>query len=163
MIPSILNGWELFLDNIFRELAERGIRRSELQIDHVCYRVETQARYDDLKLELLEYCDLAHESSVGNRMIAILQFKKLLVYHEYNIHFLELPAPKKGSPYVEGLQHVDLTVSPSLEMFMGIHPLPEYNTDAIHKAGHAVLTLKLPSGEVDFSNSSIEREINRRQ
>ena len=57
-----------------------GLPISDWFIDHLCYRVETQVRYAELKQELASENKLLIESEIGGRMIS-----SFLLHQPYEI------------------------------------------------------------------------------
>lgn len=161
-MEEILNDIEPFIANINRGIDELSIDRAYLtQMDHVCYRVETEARYGELKERLSQVAIFLSESVVSSRVITTFEFKDPLHVAGWEIPFLELPAPKNGSPYAEGLEHVEFVVRDGdLDAFQAAHPQladifshkgmskkinPELGLKA---AGISVKFHKIPLGEV---------------
>lgn len=159
---EVLNGIEPFIADINRGIDELSIDRSYLtMMDHVCYRVESEARYTELKERLSQAAIFLSESIVSNRVITTFEFNDPLRVDGWKIPFLELPAPKEGSPYAEGLEHVEFVVrNGDLDAFQTAHSHlanlfshkgmskkinPELGLKA---AGISVKFHKLPLGEV---------------
>lgn len=110
------------VSKIANELSEYGIHREELtQLDHLCYRVETLERYEEMKRTLDTIATLCGESDVQGRPIAIYELHEYIVAGGWVIPYIELPAPKEGSYYPEGLEHAEFVVNGSLEQFVGRH------------------------------------------
>jgi predicted metalloenzyme YecM len=119
---DILGDYEGFIRTLTEGLKERGIARDELSMmDHICYRVETQERYQELLVSLVHDARLLGENEVGGRTIATFEFNDYLQVDSWTVPYLELPAPKEGSPYTEGLEHAELVVIGSLERFIQRH------------------------------------------
>lgn len=119
---EILDDYESFVRSLSEGLSARGIKRDELSMmDHICYRVETNERYQELLVELSREAHLLGESEVSGRMIATFEFNEYLQVDDWTVPYLELPAPKEGSPYAEGLEHAELVVIGSLERFLKRH------------------------------------------
>ena len=159
---DIFQGVEDFIANINRGLDELQVDRSFLtEADHICYRVETDERYSELVSELGKSAVLLSESMVGGRPIATFQLEQPLAVGGWQISYLELPAPKAGSEYPEGLEHVEFVVlGGNLERFIGYHAhladvfshkgmSKELNPElGLKAAGISVKFHKLPLGEV---------------
>jgi uncharacterized protein len=121
-MKDILGDYENFIRALGEGLGARGIERDELSMmDHVCYRVETNERYQELLALLSSKARLLGESEVGGRMIATFEFNDYLRVDGWVVPYLELPAPKEGSPYTEGLEHAELVVVGTLERFIERH------------------------------------------
>lgn len=161
-MDSVLQGAESFVGNINRGLDELKIDRSLLvEADHLCYRVETEARYHELLAELSQSAVLLGEQTVNGRPIATFQLSEPLDVGGWRISYLELPAPKPGSEYVEGLEHVEFVVlGGDLDRFKRVHQhlADTFSAKGMNKpvnpelglkaAGISVKFHRLPLGEV---------------
>jgi predicted metalloenzyme YecM len=118
-------------------------------MDHLCYRVETLERYDEMKMLLGQRAFFLDESEVAGRLITTFEFDDPLRAHGWRVPFLELPQPKEGSPYPEGLEHAELVVVGRLETFHKHHLLP-FDDKAMGKTINPELGLKLDGVSVKF-------------
>lgn len=117
-IGKLLGDYERFVATIDAGLETAGIDHFDLSMmDHICYRVETLERYDELFKAFGKTAMLLGESEVSGRLIATFEFEEPLEAAGWRIPYLELPQPKEGSPYPEGLEHVELVVVGSLSKF----------------------------------------------
>ena len=80
------------------------------EMDHVCYRVETNASYDAKRAALLSLGVLLTETNIGGRPIAMIQLHEPIRHAGFEVACVELPAPKPGRHYAEGLEHAELVV-----------------------------------------------------
>lgn len=121
-MKEFLGDPERFIETTSAELGEVGIQREELiQMDHICYRVETDKRYRTLKTGVQNVAELVAENQVNGREISTFEFYEPLQADGWTVPYLELPAPKAGSSYTEGWEHVELVTSGSLERFLQRH------------------------------------------
>lgn len=171
MKDSILEGVEDFVANIERGLDALEIDRGLLtEMDHICYRVETDERYRELVENLGQGAVLLGEHMVSGRLIATFQLNDPLEVSDWKISYLELPAPKEGSPYAEGLEHAEFVVlGGNLDRFRAQHAHLEevFATKGMSKeinpelglkaAGTSVKFHKLPLGEVVRIEELIQR------
>jgi predicted metalloenzyme YecM len=128
-MKEIIGDYETFIQRISAGLAAVGIARSELaEVDHICYRVETKARYDEMLRKLSGSATLLGESNVGGRKIATLELDDHLEVDGWIVPCIELPEPKEGSPYAEGLEHAELVVIGSLGKFAQRHATLPFET-----------------------------------
>ena len=81
-----------------------------LVCDHICYRVTSLEEYETAKAEALKISDLITETMVRGRPICIFKFFKPIQYEGLSISCLELPAPKPGSLYKKGFEHLEFVV-----------------------------------------------------
>ncbi len=150
-MQNIISGYEAFVDNVNRGLTECGIDRDELaMMDHICYRVETDERYDEMKRKLGEAAHLLGETEVSGRLIATFECDEPLRAGGWQIPCIELPQPKEGAPYPEGLEHVELVTVRSLEQFEALHPDLPFDHKGMGKTINPELGLKHAGISVKF-------------
>lgn len=148
---TILEGYETFVEDINKSFAEVNIGSHELaMLDHLCYRVETDARYSELKEQLTNTAMFLGEAIVGGRPISTFEFATPLLAHGWRIPYLELPAPKEGSPYPEGIEHAEFVVIGGLEKFLNLHEHLPFEMKGMNKKLNPELGLKLDNVAVKF-------------
>lgn len=82
-----------------------------MQLDHICYRVETKDEYQELYHQLVkEGADLLVEDSINGRLISTFKLQNPIIVDDREIYLLELPMPKNGSPYHSGWEHAEFVV-----------------------------------------------------
>jgi predicted metalloenzyme YecM len=144
----ILRGYERFVENIDRGLEVLGFEPEEFtEMDHICYRVATKAGFVGLMHMLGDETDgaeLLGMTMVNGRPIATFKLPQALKVGRWTIPCLELPAPKPGSNYENGLEHVELVVVGKLQEFQARHPDIEFGTDGMIKTINPELSLKNP-------------------
>lgn len=150
-MKQILGDYETFIKNIGAGLTTSGIDRSELaMMDHICYRVESQSRYDKLLGEFSSIAVLLGEAEVSGRKIATFELRDYIKVDGWTIPYLELPEPKNGSPYSEGLEHAELVVIGSLNNFAKRHTDLTFSTKGMSKDINPELGLKTDLLSVKF-------------
>ncbi|MGK0366435.1 MAG: CHAT domain-containing protein/predicted metalloenzyme YecM/tetratricopeptide (TPR) repeat protein [Saprospiraceae bacterium] len=145
-----------FLRQLFAEMQEAKADFSDLTIDHICYRVETEKRYLELKKELAQYSKLLTEKPISGRPIATFKLEEPFIFQNQKIYLLELPAPKKGSFYTEGWEHIEMVIKPSFQDFMAKNAHLDFDTKAINKKVNPEVRLTFPSGAVKFHHYSLD-------
>lgn len=100
-------------------LTSHGLNMEDfVQCDALCYRAETNQRYDELKQEFSTHADMIDETIIAGRNIAVFSLHTPLTAGQWNsIQFIELPQPKEGSPYPEGIDHVKFVTRTGLSQF----------------------------------------------
>ena len=105
-----------FLEEVFIEVKSQKIEVLNLQIDHICYRVETQEEYNSIKLceiwtkykNAQSKCPIEFLKTIGTQISAnIINGREIsnfilsepIKYKNYSIEVFELPSPKEESPY----------------------------------------------------------------
>ena len=126
-----------------------------LEADHVCWRTETNESYDSLVSALKAYpkSTLLIESLIGGRPIATFQLKDGISYKGRQVNVLEIPSPKEGSPYKEGLEHVEFVV--------GEHTDQSFHSpinDAIHEKALAKIISEHP--EIKWNTKASSKKVN---
>ena len=104
----------VFVQSIQARLLANGMDVTKLDADHVCWRNETVEEYTDLVTALraaVDECTLLVESNVGGRPIATFQLTKPIQCENRTIGVIEIPAPKDGSVYRSGLEHVEFVIA----------------------------------------------------
>ena len=113
-------------------IRDRNLDVSAYEADHVCWRTETWEEYEELVGSLKEYkdnknkngcCELLIESNIGGRPIATFSLHQGIIVppratasasmkrsSSRSIHVIEIPAPKEGSFYKRGLEHVEFVI-----------------------------------------------------
>jgi predicted metalloenzyme YecM len=153
----VLEAVKPFLDALFSGLATRGVDVRGLFLDHICYRVASDAAYEQRKGELLARGELLHEAMISGRRIAAVKLAAPIVYGERRIPLVELPAPKPGSPYAEGWEHAELVIPESFTAFMSKYSGLAWDTSATSKPHNPELRLALDGGlAVKFHHASLE-------
>lgn len=127
-LEKTLGNISVFLEKVFSALKNDGIAVSDYELDHVCYRVETKERYDELKELLKKHGTLLAENMIAGRPIAVYKLNKPFVYKDRKICCIELPSPKQGSKYREGFEHVEFVINMSFEEFIKKHASLEFDT-----------------------------------
>lgn len=151
-MKKLIGDYDGFVDNINKNLAEIGIdTRSEFTIcDHLCYRVGTDERYEEMKTLLGSGATNIGEVPVSGRLISTFELQEPLETGGWVIPWIELPAPKEGSGYEEGLEHAEFVVVKSLDDFRARHSDLPFNDKGMSKVINPELGLKLPGLSVKF-------------
>lgn len=150
-MKELIGDYEPFVANINWGLDESGIDRDDLSMmDHICYRVETNRRYCELRRQIGRSAKLLSESMVNGRMIAVFDFYEPLEVGGWRIPSLELPAPKQGSPYAEGLEHAEFVTVGSLDWFQERYEHLPFTHNGMKKDINPELGLKHAGMSVKF-------------
>ena len=118
-MKEIIGDYEAAVVNAEVLLEQHGIHPADLlQCDTLCYRVETNARYDELKQQLGQVTLLLNEVEVNGRLIAAFALKEpLQAGGQKSISYIELPQPKPGNAHAEGIEHVQFVTRLPLSQF----------------------------------------------
>lgn len=156
MVQELLGDYETFIGSIDAGLTKLGIERHELSMmDHVCYRVETIERYQEMLAKFSQIGTLLGENKVSGRMIATFELDDYLQAAGWSVPYLEVPAPKEGSPYPEGLEHAELVVVGSLERFLKRHAELPFSSKGMNKIINPEAGLKTEGISVKFHQQQL--------
>lgn len=158
-IEDILGRSEEFLGKIFSSLQGDGIDVADYELDHICYRVETQERYEELRDVLYSCGEMLIESEINGRMISTFKLDEPIEYQGREIYCVELPSPKRGSPYPEGYEHVEFVIDREFDEFMNLYPEVEFETKALCKKSNPDVSAKYNGFCVKFHQNSLEKVI----
>ena len=145
-----------FVASVRHELQARfGLDVTKLFADHVCYRTDNMEQYAEL-VEALRGSDafrLLIESEIGGRPIATFKLTRALISDNHPITVIEIPSPKKGSPYPAGLEHVEFVIG-SNDEDSSLSPL----NSKVHQSAFASWMEKYPA--VDWNTKAKDKECN---
>ena len=110
-----------FLEELFGNIERACIPIDTFQIDHICWRCDRVEEYIRVGKAFLSNegfeSDLLVEGMIGGRPIATFKLMDpIVVIHNGNpkeIECVEIPAPKAGSPYASGWEHIELVIGTS--------------------------------------------------
>ncbi|MEO1713796.1 MAG: GNAT family N-acetyltransferase [Bacteroidota bacterium] len=148
-----------FLHQMESDWQAEGYALPPLSIDHLCYRVESQARYFSLKEYLEREHTLLIESEIAGRPIATYQLAEPWLWKDQMIDVLELPAPKPEHPYAEGFEHLEVVVPVSLEQFLHRHTRIKVEQPKRQDPLNPTLKWTLPNGVIKFHERSLAEVI----
>lgn len=143
-MPFSINQFPEFLGCALAQTNAQNITQS--QIDHVCFRTETEARYHEVSAHFAERGSLLQTIVIAGREISTYRLTSPLYSQGYAIELVELPKPKTGSPYPEGWEHLEFLVPLPLQDFLGQHPNLAWNTRGLTHKLNPTVSLKLRDG-----------------
>lgn len=155
-MKELLGDYEGFIRAIDDGVKKLGIEKDELSMmDHICYRVETLDRYHEMLEKLSSIGTLLGESTINGRPIATFELNNYIQVAGWTVPFLELPAPKGSSPYIEGLEHVEFVVVGSLERFLARHEELPFSISGMSKLINPEAGLKTEGISVKFHEQQL--------
>lgn len=156
-VGTILQQVPQFVEDLLGDLAAVGVNVTQLDIDHVCFRVGTPEEYAHYRTEFGRVGRLLTEANVNGRPIATFKLHAPLVAGHRTIPLVELPAPKPGRAYATGLEHCEFVHPTPLLDLKTRHPHLTWDDGGMKKAHNPELALKLASGRVaKFHPTSLE-------
>ncbi|MBL7544131.1 MAG: VOC family protein [Bdellovibrionaceae bacterium] len=155
---------EIFLNALFKKMQARDLKISDhWDIDHLCFRVESQNAYESYKTTFSDLGVLLTESHVNGRAIATFELHTAIQYKDWLIRLIELPAPKKGKVTRAGFEHIEVVVDLPLEEIMEKHSTIEWDTSGLEKIFNSELEANFGESAVKFHHVSLKSVINFEQ
>ncbi len=155
----LINSSTTFLSQLFKMIKSKEIDVSQYELDHLCYRVETEDRYFEVKSILEKHGTLINESLVNGRPIAIYKLQEAISFSRRLIDIFELPSPKEGSNYEEGYEHVEFVTTESLDVFLEKYKDIKFDLKGQRKELNKDVRLRLGRYSVKFHELSLEEII----
>eukprot|EP01137_Pigoraptor_chileana_P020301 Opistho-2@493 len=159
-IRAVLGDVDAFASRLIGHLSAAGVDVSRYEMDHVCYRVESNDEYLEKKKELNTIGQqLYGDAIIGGRPIATFKLNEPIRTNGKEVTCVELPSPKRGSPYKTGLEHAEFVIDESFEAFMARHPSLVFDLDAINKEINADVRLSFEDGAISakFHHMPLEK------
>ncbi|HPF89715.1 MAG TPA: VOC family protein, partial [Flavobacteriales bacterium] len=91
--------------------------------------------------------------------IATFKLHAPINHQDRRIAVVELPAPKGGSPYPEGWEHVEFVVGEDPRVFAGRHPSLPWDMSGADKGSNPDVRLSYNGFSVKFHERSLEEVI----
>ncbi len=145
-----------FLNSLMIDLQQSEVDLKHWDIDHLCYRVETQAQYFEAQNLFKEMGQLLIESPVNGRMISTYKLHKPIRHSGRTIDIIELPAPKAGKITITGFEHIEVVVDETLTSLSEKYYRIPQDKGGLRKDFNAELELIFSSGALKFHYQSLE-------
>jgi predicted metalloenzyme YecM len=143
-----------FLEKLERALIAAGIDlASHWDLDHLCYRTQTDEEYTILKNEFLGFGKLLIESEVNGRLISTFKLNEFIVFKDWHIDLIELPAPKKAKITPRGFEHIEIVCDLTFEEL--IKQFSE-NPSGLSKLYNRELEISIDDINLKFHHCSLE-------
>lgn len=150
-LDAIIGNPHPFLDAIIAEIEQEGYDMADfVQIDHMCYRTTSLAQYDQKRRELATVATLLSENIINNRPIASFKLNEPFMHNTWRIDVIELPAPKPGSDYDAGLEHIEVVLYDDFDTFLKKYPRSDYARKAAKRVLNPDISLRLKTYTVKF-------------
>jgi predicted metalloenzyme YecM len=106
----------VFLNKLNEELNQKKLSLPlHWDIDHICFRTESEDEYMARKTQFSSFAQLLIESPVNGRLISTYKLEAPIEFLGRRIDLVELPAPKKNKATPSGFEHIEITVDESFE------------------------------------------------
>lgn len=150
-LKEIIGDYDAFLSEILSLVAKEGFKEKDLaQLDHICYRTVSLSNYEQKKNELCFVANLLGETTVNNRPIATFRLIEPIIHAGWRIDAIELPAPKQGSTYPEGLEHVEFVIFDDIKGFTTKYPSKKFDLRSVDRGINPELGFDLGKLSVKF-------------
>jgi predicted metalloenzyme YecM len=150
-MKDIIGNYENFLTDILKRITAAGFDLDDfVQIDHLCYRTSTLENYHQKKEELSKVSLFLGENQVNGRPISIFRLKQPIIYQQWRIDALELPAPKEGKPFKDGLEHIELVLYDDIPTFLKKYADKQFDMRAADRGINPEIGLQLGKYSVKF-------------
>lgn len=155
-IEIIIGDYKSFLDEVFQKLEAAGFSLDEFkELDHIAYRTESLENYEKIKNEIIEFSEAYSDKIFNGRPILICRLKNPLIYGNFSIKGFELPAPKSGKIYKEGLEHAEFVTRIALAEFRDKHRKISFNYSAYDREENPELAINFGNCSAKFHTQSI--------
>lgn len=149
-----------FLVNLFSILDELQVKiASHWDIDHLCYRVDSIKRYEELKSSFLNLGSLLIESEVNGRQIATFKLNSPIVFRDWFIDVVELPSPKLSKPMREGFEHIEVVCDLSFRELEDKYKHLKLDLSGLAKENNKEFKIDLGEISLKFHHISLESVI----
>ena len=113
---------EDFALRLNRALDELEIREicQDLEMDHICVRLQNNSDVDSLKIELSQAGEIISSVQVNGREISIIQLAEPLQLESWKAYGIELPYPKPNHSYIDGWEHVEFVLHEAENTMNGV-------------------------------------------
>ena len=150
-LESVIGSYPDFLDDILDKVVTAGFDTADFsQLDHVCYRTTSIENYEAKKAQLAAVGRLLTETLINDRPIATFRLTTPIRHGNWRIDAVELPSPKPGSDYQEGLEHIEFVLYDDIPTFLKKYQGMPFEMRAADRGINPEVGLKLGEYTVKF-------------
>jgi uncharacterized protein len=150
-LQEVIGNYPAFLEEILLRVTAAGFDLADfVQIDHMCYRTVSDENYTHMKDRLASVASLLGETMVNKRPIAAFRLHEPVMYKTWRIDTVEVPAPKAGKDFAEGLEHVEFVLFDDLPAFLKKYAGQPFKMDAADRGINPEIGLQLDDYSVKF-------------
>lgn len=162
-LESLLNeGLKSFERDLSSGIEKNSLNLKYYYIDHICFRTKTLDEYLNIKQKLNLLGNVLISSQIGGREITTYKLRKPLSILGQNVYVLELPAPKAGSKYSTGFEHVEYVIDKSFDDFAQRYPWIEFDWSGASKEHNPELRVKFDKNvSIKFHHDNLENIIKK--
>ena len=148
---KIIGDHQTFLTDILAQTVEAGFDLTDFsQIDHMCYRTTSLDNYEAKKLELATVATLLAETMINDRPICTFRLHEPVLHDGWRIDAIELPAPKPGANYEEGLEHIEFVLYDAIPTFLEKYEGKQFELRAADRGINPEIGLNLGRYTIKF-------------
>lgn len=149
-----------FLEKAFSGLDENNfIIEPTWQIDHLCYRTTSEENYIAINSHIAKFASLLIESDVNGRMISTFKLTTPIIFRNWKIDLIEVPAPKKGKIVAEGFEHFEVVCDLSFDEIKNRYRNFKFDDSGLSKELNQELEFPFNGFAVKFHHLSLEAVI----
>ncbi|MEK7152754.1 MAG: VOC family protein [Patescibacteria group bacterium] len=146
-LQAIVGDYAVFLGIMLEKVAAAGFDLDDfVQMDHMCYRVSSLQDYAQKKQELQSVATLLHETRVNGRPIASFRLHEPVKVKGWRVDTIELPAPKDGSAFAEGLEHIEFVIYDDIPAFLRKYSDKTFDMQSADRGINPEIGYKLDNG-----------------
>jgi len=150
-----------FLERSFAELKRKSIALDKhWHIDHLCFRTSTQENYLSTKKQFEGLSKLLIESEVNGRLISTFKLEDPILFHEWEIDLIEVPAPKKGKIVADGFEHFEVVCDLTFDDIKNRYSRCKFDESGLAKNLNQELEIIFDGFALKFHPLSLESVIN---
>lgn len=150
-----------FLVRAFDELEKSNFTlEKNWHIDHLCYRTSTEEAYLSTKKQFESFSKLLIESEVNGRLISTFKLKTPLIFQEWEIDLIEVPAPKKGKVVRDGFEHFEIVCDLTFDEIKARYKNCQFDDSGLAKEFNQELEISFSDFALKFHHLSLESVIN---
>ena len=139
----ILENYKDFLDELIKNINEKGIDLSNFYLDHFGYQSSSNEDYDNLIPEFKKIGTMVSEHIVGGRRVGIFKLNTPIIYNGKEIPAVEVVAPKEGQVCPSALEHVEFVIDSDFDTFVKKYPGLNFDVSKVDQPTFPMVTLKL--------------------
>lgn len=150
-LTDVIGDYTTFLEDVLDAVEAEGFDINDFsQIDHICYRTSSTENYHEMQFSLEAVANLVGETSVNGRPISTYRLIEPIYHDIWRIDAIELPAPKPGKHYDEGLEHIELVIFDDMQTFLSKYDGKPFDLHAADRGINPEISLSLGSYKVKF-------------
>lgn len=150
-----------FLNMAFAELRVNNFTLEEhWHIDHLCYRTSTQENYLSTKRRFEQFSRLLIESEVNGRFISTFKLPTPIIFNDWAIDLIEVPAPKVGKITIDGFEHFEVVCDLTFDEIKSRYAQCQFDESGLSKDFNQELEISFNGFAVKFHHISLESVIN---